>query len=174
MSSRRLHLPLLLLASTLLAAPCQAMLLDEELDARRLPEPTLETPSDRAADTDREAITDYLRANLGEPYRFGATGGREGFDCSGLVLRAYAAAGLEVPRVSMDQLRIGTKVSLSKLRAGDLLFYRMRRNQQLLHVAVYVGDGRAIHASVGHKKVREIDITSKVWSKHLVAARTLL
>lgn len=172
MSFRRRQLPLLLLA--LLALPCHAMRLDETLSIGAAPAQAIEAASGGAADTDREAITDYLRANLGEPYRFGATGGGEGFDCSGLVLRAYAAVGLAVPRVSSDQLRSGTAVSLSELRAGDLLFYRMRRNRPLLHVAVYVGDGRAIHASVGHEEVREIDITSKVWSKRLVAARTLL
>ena len=43
-----------------------------------------------------------------------------------------------------------------------------------LHVVVYIGDGRAIHASVKHNAVREIDITSGLWRRRLVAARTLL
>lgn len=178
MPMRRPHLPLLLLASALLALPCRAMQLDEQLD---LPEAeAIEADAQAPAptpgyDTEREAITDYLRANLGEPYRFGAAGGSDGFDCSGLVLRAYAAAGLAVPRVSKDQLRTGSAVVLSELKAGDLLFYRLRgASARALHVVVYVGGGRAIHASVGHRQVREIDITTKLWTKHLVAARTLL
>lgn len=163
----RLSALLLALASISLATPCRALQLDETLnngDSQAV-----------AKDTERVAITDYLRANLGEPYRFGATGGREGFDCSGLVLRAYAAAGLAVPRVSRDQLRSGTDVSLSDLRAGDLLFYRMKASApQRLHVVVYIGEGRAIHASITHQEVREIDITRKVWASRLVAARGLL
>lgn len=163
----RLSALLLALASISLATPCRALQLDETLDHEAQPE--------IATDAERIAITDYLRANLGEPYRFGATGGREGFDCSGLVLRAYAAAGLAVPRVSRDQLRSGTNVPLSALRAGDLLFYRMKTSApQRLHVVVYIGEGRAIHASITHQQVREIDITRQVWSKRLVAARSLL
>ena len=177
--SRPSFLPLLLLAGALLALPCSAMQLDEQLDEviTQISEvEQIDTPGQTlAADTEREAITDYLRASLGEPYRLGATGGQQGFDCSGLVLRAYAAAGLAVPRISKDQLRTGAAVSLSQLRAGDLLFYRMHNSRpQQLHVVVYVGKGRAIHASVGHREVREIDITNSVWSKRLVAARTLL
>lgn len=161
---------LLLLALALPALPCQAMRLDEQLD-----EAAMQWGPAVPIDTERAAITDYLRASLGEPYRLGATGGSEGYDCSGLVLRAYAAAGLEVPRVSSEQLRTGAAVPLDALRAGDLLFYRMGGNRpQGLHVVVYVGEGRAIHASVGHRQVREIDITRSVWSKRLVAARTFL
>lgn len=130
---------------------------------------------DSAADADRHAITEFLRAHLGAPYRLGATGGREGFDCSGLVLKAYAAAGLAVPRVSAEQLATGNAVPVQALKAGDLLFYRMKTNAPgQLHVAVYVGAGRAIHASVTHKVVREIDITRPLWSQRLVAARSLL
>lgn len=163
------RLPALLLAfaSIFLATPCRALQLDETLGI----EPLVVA----AADTERVAITDYLRANLGEPYRLGATGGSEGFDCSGLVLRAYAAAGLAVPRVSRDQFRLGIDVPLSNLRAGDLLFYRMKPSvPERLHVVVYIGDGRAIHASITHQEVREIDITRQIWSKRLVAARSLL
>lgn len=163
----RLPALLLALASLLLATPCRALQLDEALNTELL--------ALAATDTERVAITDYLRANLGEPYRLGATGGSEGFDCSGLVLRAYAAAGLAVPRASRDQLRSGADVPLSDLRAGDLLFYRMQSGApQGLHVAVYVGEGRAIHASITHQEVREIDITRKVWASRLVAARGLL
>lgn len=149
-----------------LSAPSWALQIDENFGG---------AASAATADTERIAITDYLRASLGEPYHFGATGGREGFDCSGLVLRAYAAAGLQVPRVSAQQFSAGMPVKPEALRAGDLLFYRMRAGKSArLHVVVYIGDGRAIHASITHKVVREIDITRKVWSSRLVAARALI
>ncbi len=162
---------LALLTSLVLAPSAWGMQLDSHLNLDRL-RPADATP---VLDSERVAITDYLRANLGEPYRFGAAGGRQGFDCSGLVQRAYEAAGLEVPRLSREQMRAGEPVSLDDLRAGDLLFYRMQANApQRLHVVVYVGEGRAIHASVTHRKVREIDITRDTWVKRLIAARTLL
>lgn len=165
MLSTRLIPPLFLFASFLSSAPVQAL----QLDA------TLDTAATHRTVDERDVITSYLRANLGEPYQFGATGGSQGFDCSGLVLRAYAAAGVQLPRLSAQQARVGVPVTQDALRAGDLLFYRMRDGKsEQLHVVVYVGAGRAIHASVGHKQVREIDITRKVWSSRLVAARTLL
>ena len=163
-SSPRFH-TLLLLTSLLLAAPCWGMTLAETLS---------NPPSAVVAEPEREAITGYLRASLGEPYQLGATGNGAGFDCSGLVLRAYEAAGLDVPRESAQQLNAGVAVPLAALRAGDLLFYRMRSGAQRLHVAVYVGQGRAIHASVTHRRVREIDITQAIWMRNLVAARGLL
>ncbi len=166
-------LPLLLLASTLLAMPCRALELDDSLDYDE--EPALATASAFAPEPERAAITHYLRAKLGEPYRLGATGGRDGFDCSGLVLRAYEAAGLAVPRLSAQQFRSGVPVPLDALKAGDLLFYQMKPSEpDRLHVVVYIGEGRAIHASVKHNAVREIDITRTVWSKRLVAARSLV
>lgn len=192
MKTRYSSLPALLLATSLwLPSLSQALQLDDRLtglEATAIRTETTEEvfweeretdleplPSPAAIEPTRGAITHFLRANLGEPYRFGATGGRQGFDCSGLVLRAYEAAGLKVPRVSVDQLRAGAPVALDALKAGDLLFYRMLPNApQRLHVVVYVGEGRAIHASVKHQKVREIDITRGVWARQLIAARTLL
>lgn len=186
--------PIAALTAMLLAAPCQALQLAESLQSRPAeavpaveagaavgsavvdePAPATSEPIAPVADIDRNTITEFVRANLGAPYRRGATGGREGFDCSGLVLRAYAAAGLAVPRVSAEQFARGTAVPLQALKAGDLLFYRMKASEpRQLHVAVYVGEGRAIHASVTHKTVREIDITRPLWSQRLVAARSLL
>lgn len=186
--------PIAALTAMLLAAPCQALQLAESLQSRPAgavpaveagaavgsavvdePAPATPEPIAPVADIDRNTITEFVRANLGAPYRRGATGGREGFDCSGLVLRAYAAAGLAVPRVSAEEFARGTAVPLQALKAGDLLFYRMKASEpRQLHVAVYVGEGRAIHASVTHKTVREIDITRPLWSQRLVAARSLL
>ena len=131
-------------------------------------------PAAASVEDGRESVVQFLRSTLGDPYRRGATGDG-GFDCSGLVLRAYEAAGLKLPRVTFEQVRAGAKVSMGSIRAGDLLFYRLSRGRpNQLHVAVYIGDGRAIHASVGHGEVREIDVRGATWSKHFVTAVSLL
>jgi cell wall-associated NlpC family hydrolase len=164
MSPRRTALALM--ASLPLAAPCWALQLETQLRT---------VPPEPAVDAERAVITGYLRANLGEPYRYGATDDEEAFDCSSLVQRAYEAAGLDVPRASREQLAAGEPVALDALQAGDLLFYRMRANApQRLHVVVYIGEGRAIHASFAHREVREIDITGDTWRRKLIAARSLL
>lgn len=161
-------LPLWLLSALALSAvsgPARALRLSEAF------EPVAATA---LAGDPRQRIAGYLRGALGEPYRRGAAGS-EGYDCSGLVLSAYAAAGREVPRHSGAQLRQGVPVDPAALRPGDLLFYRFSERQpERLHVAVYVGEGRAIHASVKHREVREIDIRGGLWTRRLVAAVSLL
>jgi hypothetical protein len=82
-------------------------------------------------------------AYLGVPYRWGGTDPATGLDCSGLVQRAFADLGIDVPRVVAEQQHVGTEVpSLDQARPGDLLVYRGSPN----HVGIYVGEGRMIHA----------------------------
>jgi len=84
-----------------------------------------------------------VRRYLGVPYRWGGTDPATGLDCSGLVQRALADLGIEVPRVVADQQHAGTEVpSLAHARPGDLLVWRGSPN----HVGVYLGDGKMIHA----------------------------
>ena len=171
-----LHRPRLLLPLAVLALsslPCHALQLEHELTVPGIGSADA-SPPPVAPDTERALIADYLRANIGEPYTYGAEGGEQGFDCSGLVQQAYASAGVEVPRVSRAQFDAGVPVPIEALKTGDLLFYRLGTRHHRLHVAVYVGDGRAIHASVKHGEVREIDIRLGPGPKTLVAARTLL
>lgn len=133
-----------------------------------------EIPATHIREPARRAIARFIRAALGKPYQYGATDD-SAFDCSSLVQRAYEAAGRQVPRVASEQLKASAPVPLSKLRSGDLLFYRMSAARpQRLHVVIYMGEGRAIHASVKHQVVREIDITGRLWASRLVAARRLL
>jgi cell wall-associated NlpC family hydrolase len=65
------------------------------------------------------AIT-YARQQIGQPYLWGGTG-PGGFDCSGLVMQAYAAAGITIPRTSQEQWAWGPQVSAPE--AGDLVFF---------------------------------------------------
>jgi peptidoglycan DL-endopeptidase CwlO len=62
----------------------------------------------------------YARAQLGRPYLWGGTG-PDAFDCSGLVMQAYAAAGVNIPRTSQDQWAAGPQVSTPE--PGDLVFF---------------------------------------------------
>ena len=66
-----------------------------------------------------------------------------GFDCSGLVLYAFAAAGISLPHYTGYQYQRGTKVSPSDMQRGDLIFYGPNAEN---HVAIYLGDGQMIEA----------------------------
>lgn len=80
---------------------------------------------------------------LGVPYRYGGDTPR-GFDCSGLVHYAYAAAGRAVPRTTHALWLAAEPVTDRDLQHGDLLFFRF--DGKMSHVGMYVGSGRFVHA----------------------------
>jgi len=89
----------------------------------------------------------YALAQLGAPYVWGATG-PNAFDCSGLMLRAYEAAGIALPRISRDQFAAGAKLPVQAALPGDLLFwaYDASDPRTVHHVAMYLGGGQIVEA----------------------------
>jgi cell wall-associated NlpC family hydrolase len=81
-------------------------------------------------------------SKLGSPYRYGASG-PAAFDCSGLVNWAFKNAGVALPRTSRALSKVGTPVAKADLRPGDLVFFY----RPISHVAIYIGDGKVVHAS---------------------------
>ncbi|MFI6209962.1 NlpC/P60 family protein [Streptomyces sp. NPDC051041] len=94
----------------------------------------------KASEQGRKAV-EFATAQVGKPYEWGAEG-PETFDCSGLTSRAWAAAGLAVPRTSQEQWRQLKRVDVGAMRPGDLIVYFADAS----HVALYVGDGTVVHA----------------------------
>lgn len=97
----------------------------------------------QTADPVRSQVVFTAMQMVGVPYRWGGST-PEGFDCSGLVQYAYSHAGLHLPRTAAAQLDASTPVTLENARAGDLLFFR--DGSRTSHVAIYLGDGRFVHA----------------------------
>jgi len=81
---------------------------------------------------------------IGAPYRYGGST-PEGFDCSGLVVRAHELAGLVVPRTALEQHAAAQPVPEAALQPGDLVFFASRRGR-VDHVGIYAGDGRFVHS----------------------------
>ena len=113
-------------------------------------------------------VVHTARQQVGTPYRYGGSTPR-GFDCSGLVHYAYKSAGIDVPRTTAGLLREAHRVSLSRLRPGDILFFRVDP-PKISHVGIYIGHGRFVHAPTNGKRVSYASLNSRYWSHHVVAA----
>ncbi len=84
----------------------------------------------------------YAMAQVGKAYSYGAAG-PSAFDCSGLTMRAWGAAGVGLPHSSSAQYGVGARVPRSQLQPGDLVFYY----SPISHVGIYIGNGMIVHAA---------------------------
>ena len=133
-------------------------------------------PAARAAadapETSAEVVVQALSL-LGVPYRWGGNDPRRGLDCSGLVRHVFkSAVALDLPRRSEQISRIGHRVARAELRAGDLLFFNTlgRPNS---HVALYVGEGRFVHAPGRNGQVRVDGLDDRYWRDRFNGARRI-
>ena len=107
----------------------------------------------------------YALKQIGDRYVFGAAG-MVTWDCSGLTMRAYQAAGVSLPHSSAAQSRMGKKVSYSSLKPGDLLFY----GRPVSHVGIYLGGGKMVHAPRSGSRVK-VAASGSLGRKPFVGAR---
>jgi hypothetical protein len=112
------------------------------IDPRRLP-PGFTPPADPA----QRAAVSYALAQLGKRYVWGGKG-PDSFDCSGLVLAAWAAAGVPIPAGTVNQKSAGTPATLATVVPGDLLFTAgsLGSPTNPRHVGMYVGHGLVVDA----------------------------
>lgn len=95
----------------------------------------------------------FARAQTGKPYVWGATG-PSSYDCSGLTQAAWKAAGVDLPRTTWDQVKVGQRIATKDLKPGDLVFFY----DDISHVGMYIGGGKMIHAPHPGANVREESI----------------
>ncbi len=94
----------------------------------------------------------YARKQLGKSYEFGSAGPNT-FDCSGLTVAAWRAAGVNLQRTSQTQFTSGERIAKADLRPGDLVFFY---GKSPTHVAIYAGNGEVIHSPRPGKTVAVI------------------
>lgn len=94
-----------------------------------------------------KAAIDFALAQLGDAYVYGGTG-PDSWDCSGLMMTAWAAAGVSIPRVVGPQHSASQPVPMDSLQPGDLVFYG-----DMSHDGMYLGNGRVVHAPRPGKSV---------------------
>lgn len=102
---------------------------------------------------------------LGTPYHYGGSHPSTGFDCSGFVQYSHAAAGVDLPRTTYQQLRATHPVNKQQLRPGDLVFFRVNHKRFVSHVGIYLGNGKFIHAPSSGKHVTIASLDNPYWQK---------
>ena len=100
----------------------------------------------------RQGIVDFALQFVGNPYVYGGTSLTNGADCSGFVMSVFAEFGYELPRVAAAQCAASEKKSVADIE--DLVFYG---DGGIDHVALYIGDGKIVHASTAATGIKVSD-----------------
>ena len=111
------------------------------------PSPPAPAPSPPPQPGNARVAVDFAYAQLGEPYVWGGAG-PDSWDCSGLVMGAWAAAGVTLPHYSVSQYYATTPIPYSALRPGDIIFFASNPSDPntIFHEAMYIGNGQEIQA----------------------------
>ena len=102
----------------------------------------------------RQEIVDFALQFVGNPYVYGGTSLTNGADCSGFVMSVFAQFGYELPRVAAAQCAASEKKDVADIEVGDLVFYG---DGGIDHVALYIGDGKIVHASTAATGIKVSD-----------------
>ena len=110
----------------------------------------------------------FALKQIGDKYVFGAAGPIL-WDCSGLTMRAYQAAGVSLPHSSRAQARMGKSITKGALMPGDLMFF----GSPVSHVGIYMGGGKMVHAPRPGSRVKvvQFDSSYNLGRKRFVGAR---
>lgn len=120
--------------------------------AETAPAPTTTSSSNSALG---EAIAAYAMQFVGNPYVYGGNSLTNGTDCSGFVKLIYQEFGYSTTRRASTQYNDGRKISVNEVKPGDLVFYG---KGSIDHVAIYVGNGKVVHASTARTGIKVSDL----------------
>ena len=117
----------------------------------------------------RSQLVNYALQFVGNRYVWGGTSLTNGVDCSGFTMRVMEKFGVSLPHYSGSQAQMGKKVTSATMKPGDLILYA-GSNGKVNHVAIYIGNGRIVHAAS-----RRSGIKTSTWNYRTpVAIRSML
>lgn len=118
-------------------------------------------------------IVNYLKQYLGQPYVWGGETPETGFDCSGLIQWGFKHFGIELPRVTYDQIGEGTPIGMKGLRVGDLVFFDTAKRAGPDHVGIYMGGGKFLHTPKPGKAVEIADLSNDYYASRFMGGRRI-
>ncbi|WP_338669363.1 C40 family peptidase [Pseudodesulfovibrio methanolicus] len=119
-------------------------------------------------------IIRLARSLVGTPYKWGGYSPGTGFDCSGFIWYVYHENGVDLPRISWQQLGAGNPVRRADIRPGDLVFHQVDKDGKSLHVGIVTDRGTFVHSPSSGKRVMESSLNSPFWMEHFLGARRVL
>lgn len=99
-----------------------------------------------SASADRQKLVKFALQYVGNKYVWGGNSLTDGVDCSGFTQQVYLHFGITLNRCSYQQVNNGQEITFDKLQPGDLVFYYDNGLKRIGHVALYIGDGKIVHA----------------------------
>ncbi|GFE58095.1 peptidoglycan-binding protein [Geobacter sp. AOG1] len=146
----------------------------KEPELRQLPPATVHAPTipkPRAASGDMGEIAARTAERfVGIPYRWGGDTVVDGMDCSGFVRAVYNLCGVNIPRTSRDQYKVGDQVGRDDLKDGDLVFFG-ESEEKINHVGIYVGNGRFVHAPRRGDDIKVSALDENYFTSRFVGAK---
>lgn len=117
-------------------------------------------------------IVNYLMKFKGTPYVWGGNSLSKGIDCSGLLQQGFAHFGINIGRVTNEQIGQGKAISWDNLQIGDAIFFDTDPNRSGPdHVGIYIGNGKMLHAPKTGDVVKVSDITGSYYASRFMGAR---
>jgi hypothetical protein len=116
-----------------------------------------------------DVAADFALSQVGKPYIYGQMG-PYAYDCSGLALASWKAAGVQLPRTAAEQYNAGPHIALSRVQPGDLVFWASNPADPatIYHVAISLGSDLTVQATETGQDVHVLD----VWERGLVPLAT--
>jgi hypothetical protein len=116
-----------------------------------------------------DKISEFAQQFLGAPYLWGGTT-PAGFDCSGYIRHVYTKFGIDLPRTSEDQFKVGKAIAQKDLQAGDLVFFENTYKEGISHTGIYLGDNLFISAETKGVTISNL-VTNPYWGPKYAGAK---
>jgi len=119
-------------------------------------------------------VANTATTQIGRPYRAGGSTPQRGFDCSGLVFWSYGQHGVQIPRTTTGQAKVGASISRSNLMPGDIVVFREPSGPNQLHTGIYIGNNNFVHSPNSRGSVRIESLNASHWRRVFVSGRRII